>query len=69
MKKILITTIGIVSTMLFSAVVNATEFGVEEQKTIVTEKEKNTFTNKGKNKKILLKRQMKMFQKRQKKIY
>lgn len=47
MKKILITTIGIVSTMLFSAVVNATEFGVEEQKTIVTEKEKNTFTNKG----------------------
>ncbi|HGW2854599.1 TPA: BspA family leucine-rich repeat surface protein [Enterococcus faecalis] len=49
MKKILITTtIGIIfSTMVFSIVVNATEFGVEEQKTIVTEKEKNTSTNKG----------------------
>ncbi|EME3219112.1 BspA family leucine-rich repeat surface protein, partial [Enterococcus faecalis] len=36
--------------MVFSIVVNATEFGVEEQKTIVTEKEKNTSTNKGEKK-------------------
>ncbi|WP_241694013.1 BspA family leucine-rich repeat surface protein [Enterococcus faecalis] len=52
MKKILTTTtIGIIfSTMVFSIVVNATEFGVEEQKTIVTEKEKNTSTNKGEKK-------------------